>query len=213
MLNLQIAMMRVNVAILGLIATLLNGVFQVQTAEPGIQVSAPLPGSALQGSVVITGNTTLADFQSAEVDFSYIDNGPTNWFLIQQSPGAVKDGTLAVWDTSTIADGNYRLKVQVVLEDGRVIEKIVPDLRVRNYTPVETSTPTAPAAVAVNTPAVLPTATLATNTPQPTPTDLPPNPAQVKPEALWFNIILGVSFIAAVLFLLGIYTWLKGKSH
>jgi hypothetical protein len=213
MLNLPIAMTQEKRWMIALLGWLVFGIFQTQTAEPAIQVTSPLPGMALQGSEVITGNTAVPDFQSAEVDFSYIESGPANWFLVQQSQSPVKDSVLAVWDTSKIADGNYRLRVQVFLKGGQVIEKIVPNLRVRNYTTIETSTPTEPQSALRITPLITITATVPTGTPQPTPTDLPPNPVQVQPSAVWFNVVLGMSFVSVAFILLGLYLWLKGKGR
>ena len=213
MLNLPIAMARVNLWIFAFIGCLMFGLFQTQTAEPAIQVTAPLAGVALQGSVVITGNTTLPGFQSEEVDFSYIETGPANWFLLQQSQSPVKDGVLAVWDTSKIADGNYQLRVQVFLKNGQVVEKIVPDLRVRNYTTVETSTPTLAQAAFQVSPAVTLSPTAPTGTPMPTPTTLPANPVQVQPSTVWFNIALGISFVTVFFVLLSLYLWLRGRGR
>ncbi len=219
MLNLQIAMVPVYIRLILLICSglLPVGLAQAQTTEPGIAVTSPLPGSALQGSVVISGSTTLPGFQSAEVDFSYEQTGLENWFLIQQSQEPVTSGTLAVWDTSKIADGNYRLRLQVILQDGRVVEQVITGLRVRNYTTIETSTPTqaitaegtstqAPASATL-TPVVL------TSTPQRSPTALPDNPAQLQAGGLIFNLAMGVAFILSLFFLLWIYLWAKGKSH
>ena len=217
MLNLSIAMARVIIILLIYSSLLLAGTNQAQTAVPGIDVISPLPGAALQGSVVISGSTDLAGFQTAEVAFSYEDTGPANWFLIQQSQDPVKTGTLAVWDTSKIADGNYRLRVQVTFQDGQVLEKTISGLRVRNYTVIETNTPTLTIEPQVSVSAVTPAATLTpvvlTGTPIPTPTILPPNPAQVQPGGLLFNIIMGVSFIIALFVLLGAYLWFKGRGR
>lgn len=217
MLNLPIAMARVIIAFFIYSSLFLARMNQAQTAEPGIEVISPLPGEALQGSVVISGSTDLPGFQAAEVAFSYGDTGSANWFLIQQSQEPVKSGMLAVWDTSKIADGNYRLRVQVTLQDGRVMEKTITGLRVRNYTVIETSTPTLTIEPQVSAAAVTAAATstpiILTNTPVPTPTVLPPNPAQVQPGGLLFNIIMGVSFIAALFLLLGAYLWFKGRGR
>ena len=208
MLNLPIAMMRVFLFLLTFSAVML----QAQTPAPEIQVTSPLPGSALQGSVAITGSTDLPGFQSFEVSFSYPNGGPANWFLIQQSHSSVKGGILSVWDTSKIADGNYTLRVQVLLTDGSKVEKIVPDLRVRNYSAIETDTPT-PAQVVFVTPVVTLTPTVVTGTPQLTPTELPGNPAGMRPIELVFNMALGISFTVVLFGILGLYRWLRGKSH
>jgi hypothetical protein len=219
MLNLPIAMVQVYIYIIIVICSglLPAGLIQAQTAEPGIEVLSPLPGSALQGNVVISGSTDLPGFQTSEVDFSYGQTGLEGWFLIQQSQQPVKAGTLAVWDTSKIADGNYRLRVQVTLQDGRVVETTIDGLRVRNYTIVETSTPTQ-ANTAEGTMTQAPTKASETpipltSTPLLSPTTFPANPAQLQPRGLLFNLAMGMAFVVSLFFLLGIYLWAKGKSH
>lgn len=57
---------------------------------------------------------------------------------------------LAVWDTTTISDGDYQLRLTVHYKDDSVVESVVRRVLVRNYTPVEI-TPTQPAAEIVIT--------------------------------------------------------------
>ncbi len=219
MLNLQIAMAQVFIRFVFIICSSLlpAGINQAQTTEPGIEIISPLAGDALQGTVVIAGSTNLPGFQSAEVDFSDEQPGLANWFLIQQSQTPVISGTLAVWDTSKIADGNYRLRVQVTLQNGQVSEKAISGLRVRNYTVIETNTPaavlTAQDAVTAAPPEATITPVALTSTPLLSPTVLPPNPAQLQTGGLLFNLAMGAAFVLSIFFLLGIYLWLRGKSH
>ena len=110
--------------------------------EAAVQV--PVPGQALQGVVSVRGTSGLPGFQSAELSFAYADDRTGTWFLIAQSAQPVIDGPLASWDTTTITDGDYRLRLRVILSGGQVIERLVEGLRVRNYSPVETATPAAP---------------------------------------------------------------------
>jgi hypothetical protein len=177
--------------------------FQV-TEHP--QVSSPKPGDVLIGKVNITGSTDVLDFQSAEVSFRYEGDSGDTWYLIQQSSDAVKDGTLAVWDTSTIADGIYRLRVSVILADNRTAEVVIPDLRVRNYSTVETATPGPSANLAVQPTEIKPTSTVAAYA---TPTSLPDNPAQVTSLRLAFSLVQGAAFAAVCFVLLGVYLGLR----
>ncbi len=181
---------------------------------PALAVDAPLvtyptPGDALQGLVVITGSTDLPNVQSVEVSFNYSSSNPDTWFLIQQSRATVKAGALAVWDTTTIADGFYRLRVKVILKDGYWTDTIVTGLRVRNYTAIETNTPapmkkTEPAAAS-------PTSIPPTLTPRVTPTPLPPNPVIVRPIQWTFGIVEGAVAALIGLGLLGLYLWAKRR--
>ncbi|MGB8212170.1 MAG: hypothetical protein WCE68_01300 [Anaerolineales bacterium] len=164
------------------------------------------PGQVLQGVVAIQGSSDVPGFLSAEVAFAYAGDTTGTWFLIVASNQPVASNTLATWDTTTITDGDYNLRLRVYLTDGSHLDTIVQNLRVRNYTPVETPTP-APTPLQA-TP--LPTITL-TATQFPTPTSLPPNPAVLTPADV--SISLAYGGLGAMLFLaiLGIYGWLRRK--
>lgn len=178
-------------------------VFQI-TEHP--QVDSPKPGDVLMGKVSIKGSTDVLDFSSSEVSFRYEGDQDETWYLIQQSSDPVKDGTLAVWDTTTIADGIYRLRVSVAFSDNRTVEVIIPNLRVRNYSPVETATP-GPSTDLVQQPTeVKLTPTAAT---LPTPTNLPDNPAQVTSMRLVISLVQGAAFTIIIFVLLGIYLGLR----
>ena len=181
----------------------LDKLYQV-TEHP--QVASPNPGDVLMGKVNIKGSTDVLDFQSAEVSFRYENDPGETWYLIQQGSDPVKDGILAVWDTTTIADGIYRLRVSVILSDNRTVEVIIPNLRVRNYSPVETATPGLPENLTVQPTESKPTSTVAA---YPTPTNLPDNPAQVTSMRLVFSLIQGTAFAVTLFVLLGIYLVLR----
>lgn len=106
-----------------------------------LTITSPIGGEALQGSVVIMGTAKATNLVSVEVSFAYQMDQTQTWFLIGQSSQPVDQGILSNWDTSTISDGNYRIRVLLYLRDGKVVENILEGIRVRNYSPVETSTP------------------------------------------------------------------------
>src|SRR4030066_687013 len=110
-------------------------------ASSRVNIEAPVFNQAVQGSVVIRGNAFAGGFQSFEVDFSYSDDPTRTWFLIQESTTPIQNGILAVWDTTIITDGEYSLRLLISLMDGSQEEVVVENLRVRNYTPIETETP------------------------------------------------------------------------
>ncbi len=204
MLNLPIAMLtRRRLVITLFFYFFLLGAQSTPQDQP--QINTPTPGTALQGVITIQGTTNIPEFQYAEVAFSYAENQPESWFLIQQSKDPIIDGVLATWDTTTIADGNYRLRLQVYLTDGSVLSSEIAGLRVRNYTPVETDTPT-PSTLS-NTPVIVNTSTpiLPTATPRLTPTAFPPNPAQVQPSDLNGSIAIGIGAAVAIFILLALY--------
>jgi len=218
MLNLSVAMYSIKVAhllvfLLGLLFFTARpaAAFQQRTPEaPLVIVQSPQPGEALQGLVTISGSTQADGFQSAEIAFGYQSDPTNTWFLLQQSSTGVTEGDLTQWDTTTISDGIYRLRVQVFLSNGRVLETLVDGLRVRNYTPVETSTPQAAAQVIE---AVQPTATFTPLPdfipPQRTPPVLPTNPARLTPSDLRISLIGGGGVVLGALLLAGLYIGLK----
>jgi hypothetical protein len=157
---------------------------QIETSP--VVITAPQSGQVLQGSVDITGTSDVPGFQSAEIAFAFASDTSSNWFLIQSSEQPVKNGMLGTWDTTTLTDGIYTLRLRVNLQDGKQIETTVSGLRVRNYTPVETPTLTA-------TPANQPTPQVPTmtSTPYPTPTPLPQNPAALTPINVYTSLRLG----------------------
>lgn len=176
---------------------------------PGVRLQSPHGGQALQGSVPILGNTDVAGFQSASLYFGYQGDRTQTWFLIAQSDQAVKDGTLAQWDTTTITDGNYNLRLIVTLSDGSQQVARVEGLRVRNYSAVETNTPTpvTPTATAVPGDTAVPSRTPTPNptTVPPTGTPFPPNPAQINGMDIASSMGKGALAILGLFALMGAY--------
>ena len=176
-----------------------------QTTQPGgPTITTPLPGDVLQGTVAVVGSSDITGFVSAELTFSYVDDPTATWFLITTFSQPVLNQGLAAWDTSSITDGNYNLRLRVFLTDGNIIDILVSNLRVRNYTPVETPTP----APTVPQATLLPTITL-TSTPFPTPTDLPHNLAVLSPKDVSSSIIFGGLAACLLFIIVGIYLWLR----
>ncbi len=170
-----------------------------------IVITSPQPGETLRGQVEIIGNMDVPNFASAELAFSYASNPADSWFTIQTFTQPVANSTLAVWDTSTVTDGDYVLHLRVFLQDGSSEDVVVSGLKVRNDVPLPTNTPTptlsafatpllasSPAAPAIVQPVtVLPTF--------PSPTPLPANPVSVTSTLIYSNFARG-GIITLVLF-------------
>jgi len=178
-----------------------------------LEIQFPLPGQALQGTISIQGTSAIQDFASSEIDFAYADRSLTSWFLIAQSQTPVEHGELAQWDTTTITDGVYVLRLTVRRKDGSQQSVTINNLRVRNYTPIETDTPTpvlptdtpVPGDTAV--PTITPTATI---TPVPaTATSLPPNPAQLSTTDILGSAGKGALAILGFFILIGFYASIR----
>lgn len=177
-----------------------------QVANDLPKVTSPREGDVLQGQVLINGTTEVTGFRDVEVAFAYQDDPTGTWFIIEQSAQSVKKGLIASWDTSTITDGEYQLRVRVALADGRIAEAVVPNLRVRNYTPVETSEPDSRAEVQVE-PTQTPLPDYQGSAIQPTP--LPTNPAVLTARDLRASALRGVGVVVAAVLLAGMYVGVR----
>jgi len=189
-------------------------------SSTGAVISAPTDGEAVQGGVILRGSTGTEGFRSYEVDFSYDSNPTQTWFLVQESTVPVQDGILAVWDTTTISDGEYSLRLNVNHTDGAVEVIIVKGVRVRNYSPIETNTPgptnaratselgdneTSEIAQMTETPTVTPS--------PPSPTPLPTNPAEVTPYQVGLTMGKGIAITLGIFAILGIYIGVKALRY
>lgn len=186
-----------------------------------VVISAPLPGQALQGDIVISGNTSIDGFAASEISFGYSGDPTDTWFSIQYSTIPVDNALLAHWDTTTITDGDYTLRLVIDTVDGEQITLIVPGLRVRNYTPIETDTPTPlpPSATPGPGTPVPPSATpsetpVPSATPlPPTPTPLPTNPAIISEKDVRMTVFTGAGVGIGLLSLFGILVGIRQWLH
>lgn len=202
MIDLSIAMKRL-FAIFLLIILLPHPVQAQENTQPVI--SSPNEGQIVQGIVAVSGTVTVLGFSSYELSFAYNDDPTQTWFILTTSSLPVFESELGTWDTTTLTDGDYSLRLRVFLLDGTVQETTVTGLRVRNYTPVPTPTftPTSTAVVQFAPPTAQRIApSVATVTPSlPTPTPLPPNPASLQEASI--SNALGRGAILALLLFVG----------
>ncbi len=174
---------------------------------PNVIIESPFPGQALQGGVDITGSISVEDFESAELTFTYAGNSRDTWFLIQEFSEPISEGLLAQWDTTVITDGIYDLRLIVNRLNGDPVTVIIHGLRVRNYTPIETETPTPVAPTSTLVPGITatPTATLV----PPSPTPFAQNPAEVTVQDIQQSLAKGAIAALSAFLLFGLYTTLR----
>jgi len=176
-------------------------------AESAVAIQSPTPGQALQGSVPVVVDTTVEGFKSVELAFSYAYDATDTWFFIYQGLQPVTGTMLALWDTSTLTDGDYTLRMLVSFADGSQKTALVPNIRVRNYSAIETNTPAPVQPTVTRPPAV-------TQQPTPVPTEKPTqplsaatatraiNPAEISPQQVLGSIGKGAAAVFG-LFALG----------
>lgn len=197
--------------------TTTRGAAQETDIPPGIILSTPKSGEAVQGQVTITGTTAVEGFASANLFFGHMNDPTQTWFLIAEDLPQVEEAALTEWNTFAITDGNYNLRLVVNLIDGSQQTATTEGVRVRNYSAIETLTPT-------DIPSPTLTATLAPGeiTPSPTPqpiqppliptlTPLPPNPAQIPPSGITDSLLRGAAGTLAIFILIGLYTSIRRR--
>lgn len=196
MLNLLVRLMKLRFLLL-FIALLIAA----QGSLP-IAITSPAPGDVLRGQVTITGKTDIPGFVSARLEFAYASNSVDTWFNIQTLTQPQADSTLMVWDTTSITDGDYILRLRVNLEDGTSQEVTVP-IKLQNDSPlvtptlVPTSTPET-VTVLIPTPFLLAASPTPTNLPRPTPSALPSNPASLGQGEIYASLGRGALVIAGL---------------
>jgi hypothetical protein len=123
-------------------------------------LAQPEPDAAVRGVVQMVGTATHPQFQRYELYYApWPVPSDQSWIFIgdahfQQQPL----GLLGTWDSRSVPDGAYGLRVRVVKQDGNYIDGEPRRVLVVNTRPLEPPTPTEAPAVAVE----------ATNTPPPT---------------------------------------------
>lgn len=167
--------------------------------EPPITITSPLAGDVLRGEVTIAGTTDIPNFFSAQLDFAYASNPADTWFPIQTLSQPVTDSAITTWNTSSISDGDYILRLRVNLLDNTFQEITVPfqignDVAFSTPTVIQTSTLNA-VEVQIPTPFLLAASPTPTTPPRPTPTALPTNPASLGQTAIYASLGRGALVI------------------
>jgi hypothetical protein len=203
MLNLQVAMIR---ELFSLIITSFL-LMPISAIVPSVEISSPQEGQVLKGSVQIIGTISSDGFVSGDVSYAYDSGDDTSWFYIASISKPVANETIAVWDTSTISDGDYQIKVSVKYSDGQVKEVILHQLQVRNYSSVQST----PDLANVSAQATVFTETV-TPKPEVIATPFPTNSGSLETSHVEDSLKTGAIIGIVLVILLGIYTffrWLK----
>ena len=186
-----------------------------QAATPSTPViTAPTAGQVLHGPVAVTGLTSIPNFSLADVSFAYASDSTNTWFSISATTQPITNDVLASWDTTTISDGDYILRLRVTLQDGTFQDVTVP-VQVRNYTALAPATATVTAtvpALQIPTPILVadtPTSIAPTAVPFSTPTPFPPNPAEITQSQIYANLQRGAIAIGILFLLFGIILRLR----
>jgi hypothetical protein len=139
---------------------------------------------------------------------AYTDDPTETWFRLAELLVPVEDGELWAWNTNSVSDGEYLLRLKLVNLDGTQQEARV-RIQVRNYTEAIVVTPTQEATsqppMQVDTPVVIqPSQTAAVIVAPITPTLLPANPAALTPGAILGGFWRGALAVLAACLLVAV---------
>jgi len=180
------------------------------TIAPSILIISPREGQALQGIEIIEGKIRGEGLNTGKISFRYAAEGLETWFFIADLEPDRNEGSQTSfkveWDTTQITDGNYHLRVVADYEDSAKIFEQILNLRIRNHSAVETSTPAAESTQEVSAASLTPT-TLSTAAPTATP--LPKNPVEIETSELTRVLIISGGVILVAFLVGGIYSLAK----
>jgi methionine-rich copper-binding protein CopC len=164
--SLLINILRTIAAIMALAAVALSppsiALVHAQAADPRAQITLPASDQTVRGTVTVQGTATSPFFSRYELAYA-AEPDATNWISLGGNVQLVDNGTLGVWNTRPLADGQYALRLQVFNSDGSVTEAIARNITLANTAAVAPG----PATIFTNTvqgPAVVEEVEAARNT-------------------------------------------------
>src|SRR5258708_19581825 len=100
------------------------------------KITAPKAGDSLFGLVNILVTASNPNMQRYILEFDLQDTQPEQWFpLAGPISQQVNSGVLGQWNTTTVPDGRYQIRLRVGLRDRTLLRDIVPNLPLTNKHP------------------------------------------------------------------------------
>ena len=108
-------------------------------------ITSPVDGQEIAGTLTISGSASHPQFTRYELAFGPDPNPKDAWQVFSSNNQPVANNVLGSWNTTSVADGTYMLRLRVVRKDSNYSEAFVRGLAVRNSQPTKTPTPSSPA--------------------------------------------------------------------
>lgn len=83
----------------------------------GARISSPAPNESVTGQVIVRGQANIINFAQYKFELKGPATGGT-WVVVGTSNTPVLDGVLGSWDSTSLAPGNYSLRMVVSALDG-----------------------------------------------------------------------------------------------
>jgi hypothetical protein len=95
-----------------------------------IMITAPEPGTDVSGTVEITGTASVPNFGFFKYEVA--PRGSQNWATISAEREPMVNGVLGQWNTTSLANGDYFLRLVITDNVGVSLEPCVIAVRVAN---------------------------------------------------------------------------------
>jgi hypothetical protein len=95
-----------------------------------IMITSPEPGTDVSGTVKITGTASVPNFGFFKYEFA--PRGSQNWATISAKRDPVTNGDIGDWNTSSLTNGEYFLRLVITDNVGVSLEPCVIAVRVIN---------------------------------------------------------------------------------
>ena len=146
---LQVAVRRVALMALVTVFSLALLAWPAQAAPPAqnsqAAITSPVDGQEIAGTLTISGSASHPQFARYELAFGPDPNPKDAWQVFSENSQQIANNVLGSWNTTSVADGTYMLRLRVVRKDSNYSEAFVRGLAVRNQQPTKTPTPSSPA--------------------------------------------------------------------
>ena len=156
---LQVAVHRVALMALVTVFSLALLAWPAQAAPPAqdsqAAITSPVDGQEIAGTITVSGSASHPQFTRYELAFGPDPNPKDAWQVFSENSQPVANNILGSWNTTSVADGTYMLRLRGVRKDSNYSEAFVRGLAVRNQQPTKTPTPSSA------TPTIEPNATQA----------------------------------------------------
>lgn len=95
-----------------------------------VMITSPAPGDPVRDTVIITGTADVPNFGFYKYEVASM--GSQNWATIAANREPVRDGELGEWNTASLTNGDYFLRLVITDNVGESLEPCVIAVRVLN---------------------------------------------------------------------------------
>lgn len=95
-----------------------------------IMITSPEPGETISGTVTITGTASVPNFGFYKYEVALM--GTQNWSTISAGRDQIQKGALGDWNTTSLTNGEYFLRLVITDNVGDSLEPCVIAVRVAN---------------------------------------------------------------------------------